>query len=89
MSIDTGNDSRTVWAKPIPTGSHVVANTNFVAIHRGNFVGSTSCRLAHSGPIWGVRGGIGPKGARGLVLVSIPRVLGMGNRLGPFSDTSD
>ena len=45
--------------------------------------------IDHSGPIWGVRGGIGPKGARGLVLVSIPRVLGMGNSLGPFSATSD
>ena len=45
--------------------------------------------ILHSGPIWRVRGGIGPKGARGLVLVSIPRVLGMGNPLRPFSDTPD
>ena len=56
-----------------------------------NYASVYSCFsiLGHSGPIWGVRGGIGPKGARGLVLVSIPRVLGMGNPLRPFSDTPD
>ena len=31
----------------------------------------------------------GSEYARDLILVSIPRFLGMGNRLGPFSDTSD
>ena len=45
--------------------------------------------IMHSGPIWRVRGGIGPKGARALILVSMPKDLGMGNRLRPFSDTSD
>ena len=38
---------------------------------------------------WGVRGGIGPKSAGELVLVSNPRISDMGNHLWSFSGTSD